>query len=150
MKRFLLYAAILILLFLIPVGGTDVARLRPVETVMVYAQDGEIVIRTDTKDFGTGKDSLAAFKNLEATTPGIIYLDTADFLLVTEDALDEIDSLRKYLKKDVQLYCFAGDVDPADASRYLSIHGNGPKLKSWQPGQTLPVVTAAEKRLILS
>lgn len=150
MKRYVLYAAVLILSFLVPIKGTDVARLRPVETVMLYSQNGETVIRTDTNDFGIGEDSLAAFKNLKATTPGIIYLDTADFLLVSEDAVDEVEPLRKYLKKDVQLFQFTGEVDPAEASRYLSIHGNGPKLKSWQAGQALPLVTDVEKRMILS
>lgn len=150
MKRYVLYAAVLILCLLVPINGTDVARLRPVETVMLYAQGSKIIIRTDTKDFGVGKDSLSAFEDLKATTPGIIYLDTADFLLVAEDALDGIEPLRKYLKKDVQLFRFAGEVDPAEASRYLSIHGNGPKLKNWKTGQTLPLVATEEKRLILS
>ena len=150
MKRCVLYAAVLILCFFVPVKGTDVARLRPVETVMLYSQNGEIVIRTDTNDFGIGKDSLVAFENIKATTPGIIYLDTADYLLISEDVMDEVEPLRKYLKKDVRLFQFTGEVDPAEASRYLSIHGNGPKLKSWHIGQSLPKVTAVEKRLILS
>jgi len=150
MKRILLYIAILLLVITIPVKRTDIGKLRPVQTVMLYRQAGEVVIRTDTGDKGVGTGALEALENLKQTTPAVIYLDTADFLLVSEDSLDALQLLRGAFRGKVQLYLFSGDIDPQQASKYLQIHGDGLLLKKWNGQKELPTLRLDEKRLILS
>lgn len=150
MKRIVLYAAILLLVLIIPVKRTDIGKLRPVQTVMLYRQDGNVVIRTDTGDRGVGPGAMEALENLKRTTPAVIYLDTADFLLVSKDSLDVLQLLRDTFRGRVQLFLFFGDIDPELASDYLQIHGHGQALKDWNGQQELPVLRLDEKRLILS
>lgn len=148
MKNIILYIGLLIMVLLVPVDGIDVADLQPVQTVVLYGKDGNITLATDTGDVGTGEDSLQALQELKASTPGIIYLDTADYLLVTEETLGELTALRDHLKASVEIYCFRGQIDPKAVSKYLSVHGNGPKLKEWNEAAPLPILTTENDRII--
>lgn len=133
-----------------PVKGNDVGKLQPVQAVMASKERNQVVIQTDTGDRGEGKDVLAALENLKATTPATIYLDTAQYLLVTEDALEEVEALRGVLKKNVRICLAQGDVLEKDTARFLRVHGQLPQLKTWKVGQELPLLTTFEKRLIFS
>ena len=150
MKRIAIYIAILLLVATIPVKRTDIGKLRPVQTVMLYRQENDVVIKTDTGDKGVGTGALEALENLKQTTPAVIYLDTADFLLVSEDALDALQLLRDTFRGSVELYLFSGDIDPSEASKYLQIHGDGLRLKRWNGQTDLQILRLDEKRLILS
>ena len=150
MKRIVLYIAILLLVATIPVKRTDIGKLRPVQTVMLSRQANDIVIKTDTGDRGIGAGAWEALENLKQTTPAVIYLDTADFLLVSEDALDALQLLRDTFRGAVELYLFSGDIDPSEASKYLQIHGDGLPLKRWNGQTDLQILQLDEKRLILS
>ncbi len=148
MKNIILYIGLLALVLLIPVDGIDVADLQPVQTVVLYREDEKITLATDTGDIGAGEDSLQALQELKATTPGIIYLDTADYLLVSEEVLAQVNALRDHLKSSVEIYCFRGQIDPKAVSKFLSVHGNGPKLKQWNEAMPLPVLTTENDRII--
>lgn len=150
MKRILLYVAVLAAVLWIPVDGSDVGKLQPVQLVSLY-KDGEmVVIETDTQDRGVGATVDAAFENLEKTTPAIIYLDTADYLLVSQDALEHVPELDRYLKSNVWICLEESPLDPVAASKYLRAQEGLPRLKQWQAGAELPVLRQFEKRLILS
>ena len=150
MKRIVIYIAILVALLLIPVKGMDVGKLQPVEVVFVYRSEGQIVIETDTGDMGMGTTGADALKNLKDTTPGIIYLDTAEYLLLTEETQDVVEQLRPILKKGVQMCTAEPGIDLALVARFLPAHGKLPQLKHWQKGMDLPHLTEDEKRLKLS
>ena len=147
--RLLLYIGILAAVFFVPVQKADVGQLRPVQLVSMYTEGQAIVIETDTEDLGVGVTVDEAFDNLEKTTPAIIYLDTADYLLVTEDALEYVDQLNVYLKENVQICRQEEPLDPIQTSKYLSVQGKLPKLKSWQEGAQLPVLKQFGERLFL-
>lgn len=149
MKRILIYIAALAALAFLPVQGANIGRLRPVEVVQVYRQDGMVVIATDTGDFGMGADSQAALANIIATTPGTIYLDTAEYLLIAEGAEDVAAELRTALKKSVQICMADKEIDLAAAAKFLPAHGKLPRLKAWKPGQELPYLRAYQDRFIL-
>ena len=83
MKRLLLYIAALTLLLLAD-RGTDLGSLRPVELVQLTEEKGILVLKTDTGDSGWGLTLGQAVAKLKETTPGQIYLDTADYLLLEE------------------------------------------------------------------
>lgn len=149
MKKILCYIVILALLCAVPVERADVGKLRPIQTVSL-SQKGELVIlRTDTGDMGAGSTALQALNNLKATTSGIVYLDTAQFLLLAENAQAHAEELREVLHDNVKL-CIADDtIDPKAVTQYLAAHNMLPKMKHWQRGEELPVLKQLGERLIL-
>lgn len=150
MKRIVIYIITLGLLTLAPVKSADIGTLRPVEVVMVYRQEDTVVLATDTADAGQGADALAALENLKATTPGTIYLDTAEYLLLAEGAEDVAEQLKPVLKKSVRVCMADAAVDLKAAAKYLPVHGDLPRLKNWKTGMKLPHLRAAGNRLLLT
>ena len=78
MKRRFAYAVLLLTALAVPVEGTDIGKLRPVELVMVQMQNHQVVLRTDTGDIGQGGTAEEAYQNLKDTTSGVDYMDTDD------------------------------------------------------------------------
>ena len=139
MIRKLIYLLILALLVFVPVKKLDVAKLEPVEVVSVQCRDGGILLQTDTEAWGFGADAAAALEDMQKRTPGVIYLDTAEFLLVSEAALHQIQALRPWLKERVKL-CQAEAADLKTAAHLLEIHDDLPRLRDWIDGQILPQI----------
>ena len=150
MKRILFYIAALAALTMAPVEGSDIGSLHPVEVVQIYREEDEVFIKTDTGDWGKGSDGFAALENLKDTTPGTVYLDTAEYLLIGEGAEDIAEQLRPVLKKSVRVCGAENEVDLQEAAVFLPVHGNLPKLKGWKSGEELLKLTVVEKRLKLS
>lgn len=140
MKRILCYLAIMALVLSLPVRWQDVGKLRPVQVVSIYKEGTEFVMETDTKDKGFGQTPEQALRNLKETSMGIIYLDTAEFLLLTKETLEAPEVLRQELKKDIRLCMMEEPMDLVAASGFLSVHGELPKLKAWEKGQEIPVL----------
>lgn len=150
MKRILLYIVILGAMLFTPVEASDVGKLLPVQVVAVYSEKGHYIMRTDTQDMGVGETVEQALENMKDTAPGIIYLDTAEFLLLEEQTLQAAEELRPMLRDSVRLCLVEGKIDPGETALFLSAHGQLPQLKTWKPGADLPVLTMREKRLIFS
>ena len=129
--RKLLYIVILGLVFLAPVKRLDVAKLEPVQTVAVSREADAVMLQTDTGSTGRGETVAQAYRDLEENTPGVIYLDTAQYLLVAENAVDCVDALAQYLKPSVRVSSYSGEIDLKNAAKYLSVHSDLPKLKNW-------------------
>ena len=129
--RILLYIVILALLFMAPVERLDVARLQPVQTVAVRVTDGQVVLQTDTKDEGQAKTLQDAIDDLEENTPGVIYLDTAQYLLVTEEAVPFTRELESYLRPSVKVSLWDGEGSVEKAAEFLGIRRDLPTLKQW-------------------
>lgn len=147
MRRIVIYVLILGVLLFLPLKGNDIGKLQPVEVVQVHRQGGEVLIRTDTGDQGIGSTAELALQNLKDTTPGYIYLDTAEYLLLNKEASGDIEKLRPVLRKSLQL-CFAEtEVDLQLAAKFLPAHGNFPQLKRWKQGDDLPLLTVEGSRL---
>ncbi len=129
--RKVLYVIILALLFLAPLERVDVAKLLPIEAVAVYVDGDSVVLETDTEDKGKGENVALALRNLIKTTPAVVYLDTAEYLLVSEDALEHVDALRDYLKPSVKVCVCQAKGGVKDAAKYLDVHGDLPELRDW-------------------
>ena len=147
MKRILCYIGILAAVLVWPVERLDVGKLCPVQVVSVYKKDNWVVIETDTEDIGFGATARQALENLEDTTSGVIYLDTAQYLLLSKDAEDAVEDLRDELKPSVQLCFTTQAVNLQEAAVFLATHGKLPELKAWKTGQELPVLSTFGKRL---
>ena len=150
MKRLLLYALILAVMLMIPVEYADIAQLRPIEVIAIYKKGSAVVLQTDTEDIGQGNSVEAALANMRSSTPAIIYLDTAEFLLIGESAEEEVEALRGELKASVKLCGVDESVDLKNAAQYLSVHGMLPKLRDWHIGNELPVLHSDNDRLKIS
>ena len=138
MKRIVAYGVILVMLLAAPVEKLDVAKLEPVEVVYLYKEWDKVVLTTDTGAQGTGENALTALQDLKEKTPGVVYLDTAQYLLVAQDTLEQIHILRPELKDKIKL-CMAQNVKPEEAAKYLGAHGKLPSLKQWEKGAKLPL-----------
>ena len=150
MKKMLIYGLLVAAALLAPVRANDVGDLQPVRVVQVSKEAGNILLQTDTGDWGMGENITAALENLKATTPGILYLDTARYLLISEDVQNEISDLRKVMKGNVHLCLAEGAVLGEEIVPFLRSHGQLPQLKNWKAGASLPLLTMREKRWIFS
>ena len=149
MKRILIYAVTLAAALAIPREGTDVGKLKPVEAVRLRKENGAIIIETDTGDSGIGRTTAAAFENLEATTSGVVFLDTADYLLIEKLGQAETSELAVYLKPSVRICNSQAGIDLAEAAEYLTAHHPGTKLKDYTGVNELESLQNENGRLIL-
>ena len=137
MKRIAIYILALATALLVPLEGTDVGKLQPVGVVQLYREDEQVIIVTDTGDSGIGKNVKEAFENLEETTAGVIFLDTADFLLLGDHGPEEIGALRSYLKPSVRVCLADESIEPGQAAPYLAVHRPATVLRHYH-GQERP------------
>ena len=129
--RFIIYIVILLLLFLAPVQRVDVAKLLPIQAVAVYLDAGEVVLETDTEDKGSGKDASQALEELKNNAPAVVYSDTAEYLLVSQEAVSSVEQLRAYLKPSVKVCVCDAAGKVKDAAKYLDVHGDLTELRHW-------------------
>ena len=134
----IVYVLIIIGSLLLPVDKADVAQLQPVEAVALCKKDGITEIFTDTGAWGSGSDAREALADMLKNTPRLIYLDTADYLLVNNESIEEINELRGELKGGVRLCLWNCEGELKDSIQYFSVHGKLPKLKNWRYGDRLP------------
>ncbi len=127
--RKILYAAILILTYFAPVKRLDIAELLPVEAVAVYTDGIQVVLETDTQNIGRGGTVEQALADLKEKTSAVIYLDTAEYLLVSEDAISTLDKLSEFLKPSVKVSLIDARGKVKEASEYLRVHPDYEPLK---------------------
>lgn len=150
MKRAVIYAILLAGVFFAPVEKVDVAKLRPIEIIYVSREDQTVLLQTDTDDLGMGDDALSALENMKQTSPAVIYLDTAQYLLIGPGGEEAALQLKGVLKDNVQLCKTEEQVNLQQAARYLPVHGKLPKFSQWEEGQSLPVLHEQNDRIKLS
>ncbi len=127
--RKIFYGIILLLMLCVPLERLDVAKLLPIEAVALYMDNGQIVLETDTQDVGKGTSVEQALQNLKDITPAVVYLDTARYLLIAEDAVGYTDAISRYLKASVEVaVCDAKGV-VKDTVKYLDAHGGTTTLR---------------------
>lgn len=121
MRKSLYYIGVLALTFLFPVTRLDIAKLEPVEAVAITVEDQSVVLSTDTESVGKGATAEEALADLKRNAQGIIYLDTARFLLIGDHAEDPALQLRRYLKSSVRIGSYMG-TDVKEEAAYLDAH----------------------------
>ena len=126
--RQILYAVILIAAFFAPVKRLDIAKLLPIEAVAICLEGEEVVLKTDTENLGRGDSAETALQNLKDNTTEIVYLDTARYLLVAENAYYHAEELMQYLKPSVKIGTYAGG-DVKEEAKYLDAHSESAKPK---------------------
>ena len=149
MKKILLYILLLGAALILPVEGTDVGKLLPVELVQLDKMGDTVVVYTDVGATGTGETVEAAIRDMGRTTAGIVFLDTADYLLVTESAMEEVESIKEHLKPSVRVCIQHVEMNLKDAAAYLSVHKPEHQLRSCQDPQSLQILTEENGKVIL-
>lgn len=132
MKRTLLYVAMLTVAMVIPVERTNLEEMKPVEVVYLYEEADHVTLSTDTGDRGSGIDIPEAMSNLRETTAGVVYLDTANYLLIGRGAEPYVEQLRSMLKEDVRICHAEGEIDMETVGVYLRVHQPEVKMEDWE------------------
>ena len=127
--RKVLYVVILALVFFAPVDRLDVSKLEPVRSVAMTMKGNQIVLKTDGGRMGKGKTVKDALENLKETTPAVIYLDTAEYLLVSKNAINRVEEIMQYLKKNVMIAPYYG-TDVKEETKYIESHTDRRKPKN--------------------
>ena len=141
MKRWIFFAAALAAVVLMPARTKDVGELLPLELLSIYKNNNQIHVETDTGEAGVG-DTL---EDLKATAPGEVFLETADYLIVTKDTVDLLPQLTEVLRPATEV-CLGINAD-TQAAAFLSAHKPGVTLKDCRSsGQALPRLIKTEER----
>ncbi len=148
MKR-ILYIIILVATLIAPGKNSDIAKLQPVELIAIREEANGIIIQTDTGDEGRGINVDEAMENLMRTTPGIVYLDTANYLLIKTGAEEYAKEMGGYLKTTVMLCKTDDDPDLKDAAMYLSVHKPEITYARWEGNEKLPELQITAGKMIL-
>ena len=141
MKKVILYIIIMIGTLLLPNPKEDVGNLEPIQAVWLQKDELGVVLQTDTDDIGYGVDVYQALADMKLHSAGVIYLDTAEFVLAEEDAQAYIGELKGMLDGSVRICLWDGEGELVDAARYMQSHKTGMKLEDWQVGKALVKIT---------
>ena len=128
--RKVMYIAILSSLLFVPLERVQIAQLQPVTAVAVWMENNEVVVETEGGLRGVSQDITGAIEDLKMNAPCVVYLHTAKYLLITEDALPYTGELEVYLKGNTKVCLTAVHEDLDWMIRYLDSHGNLPDLRS--------------------
>lgn len=128
--------------------GEDVARLEAVKTVEISCQNGAVVIKTDTGAVGVGGSLREAFDDLEETATGTVFLETAEYLLITPECRGLLDALWTYLRPSCAVCLLEGSGDLEKAGEYLDAHKPDTTLMDCRAGEEkLPRLLIQEERM---
>ena len=144
MKRIILYLGILAAVCWAGNPGTDIGMLIPVETVFIQKLENGIVMETDSGDRGVGLTVRQAAVDLERKADGVIYLDTADYLIVNKEAEVLLYHLQKNQKQEVSLCETEAQIDVQEVTPYLRAHKPQLTLGRWSNDVELPKLEEEE------
>lgn len=103
MKRTIIYIVLIAAVFVAPVNRLKISDMEPVEALLLKREGEYLTIMTDTGRAGTGPDISRAIQNLQKNTPSVLFLDTTQYVLVCGKAEKDLEALKPYLKKRVEI-----------------------------------------------
>lgn len=153
MKAFLLVSGAILALMLLSgpsPEGIDVARLQPAQIVRISQKNGSIEVQTDTGAQGEGIHLQAALLDMSAKAPADVFLDSADYLLLSEDTLPLIDQLFAVLPPSCRVCLEEGSADLERAGFFLQAHTPNVTLLDCMVGQMeLPELLTIQEEMYL-
>ena len=134
----------------LPSSGSDVAKLQPVEVIYIYSTLGTYHMETDTGDHGRGKTVQEAFADLQKTSRGEIFLETAEHFLVAPQLANSLDSFIPYLRPGCSVTIATGKPDMEQVAQFLSTHKPECTLNDVRAGENrIPILITGEERMEL-
>ena len=154
MKRYLVYACVLAAVMLMAKQdhpGSDVARLEPVGILRVTEKGGVVSIETDLGHYGTGETLDDAVTDMRQTASGEVFLDTAEFLLISKGGAKWLPELCGLLRPSCQVCLSLGDIELGQAAEYLKFHKPQYSLRLYRKGErNMPLLFEKEGRMHLA
>ena len=147
MKKWMLALAALV--WFAPVKGTDVGKLLPVELVSLRREGEALLVQTDTGDSGTGSTLDAAMQDLKRSAPGEIFLETADYLVLSMGSREAWTGLPDYFRPGTLVFLMEEPVDPEKTAQYLRARQAGIPLNRAEQAVRLPIIRTEEGRVEL-
>lgn len=148
MKRLPIYFAAIVTLIVTqisPFAGTEIADLLPVSLVHLSYENDLVCIETDEGDFGLGISVEEALQDLEKTTAGHIFLQTADYLLVDPDSVELMKEMTAHLRPACSVCLDGGVEDFEDAASFLEGHTPQTTVRDIMAGKTVVQILKNEK-----
>lgn len=149
MKKWIVMLLAALWFTVLPSSGTELGQLHPVSLLAIQTEGKTIHISTDTMDEGAGETLDAALRNLEDTTPGHIFLDTAENLILTEQTRFLLPRLKQLLRPGVTVCIAKTQIDPKTAADYLNTHIPKFRLSDTDEHSPLQELTYSEERYFL-
>ena len=147
MKRWILYGAALALLGISPFRGMDIGKLSPVETVWLAHQNGQVLIQTDAGDIGRGATVQEALANLQDSAAGIVFLETADYLIVQTGAQMLLSQEGDVFRPSCMVCLAERMPDLEQATEFLRTHEPGTTFRQWKAERSsLPLLQEKDGR----
>ena len=122
MKRLFGYLLVTVLALSVPEYSSDVGKLIPVETVLLRLEGNTVVLETDTGHYGIGTGVREAIVDMKETAEGVLFLDTADYLLLGKESGPWVGELKPYLKGKVLACAMEEKADLKMVTAYLAAH----------------------------
>lgn len=132
MRRWPVMAVALTLLMLLPRRGTEISDLKPVEVLFLY-KDSEYCVATDTDDLGRGATVEEALQDLKQSTAGNVYLNTAEYLILTRQTIDLLPEIQGTLRPSVKICLAEGPIELESVAAYLNAHPPTRKIAEGEP-----------------
>lgn len=133
-----------------PFSGSDVAKLEPVEALCVSREADMVILRTDTHNEGRGADLPGALADMKKTASAEIFMETADYLILTPDCAELLPQITGLLRPATRV-CFSDSrVDLEEAADFFSVHEPNCTLQDIRMGMgQIPLLKAEEGRMEL-
>ena len=133
MKKWIWLGALALLL--LPQRGTEVGELLPVETLLIEKEAGQYVVSVDTGESARGSSLEAAVEAMRASAPGEMFLDTADYVLLTRDTLDCMPQLSDFVRPAARVYMVDKGPDLEEIGPFLRAQGPDAPLFRLEKGE---------------
>ena len=138
MKKWLWLSAAFIAVAVVgtkPSAGKDVAKLQPVQVVCLSRSGDDITVWTDTGDWGAGATLKAAVENMKMAATGEIFLETADYLLLTPDCRAVLGDAGVFLRPSCSICLLEGEPDMERIGQFLELHAPEVTMMEYRAGR---------------
>ncbi len=141
MKKWVLFAVLLLCVSYVwdlPFEDTDVAELRPVQLIYITLAADGVIVETDTADAGHGATIHDALEDMKQRASGTVFLETAEFLLLSDGARSLALELSDVLRPGCAVCFVTEKPDLQEAVKYLSVHRPEVTLNDVRSGMVKP------------
>lgn len=153
MKRWLWYIGIVAVIAALsgkPSAGKDIGKLQPIQVVRLTCPQGQVCMETDTGDVGMGENLKSALADMKLSAPAEIFLDTADYLIISPGCMDLLPAVMQYLRPSCSVCLEEGKPDMEQVGVYLQQHAPSITLMQYRAGERdLPTLVTREGRMRL-
>lgn len=153
MKRWLWYIGIVAAVAALSgktAAGTDIGKLQPVQVVRLSCSQGQVCVETDTGDFGYGENLKAALADMKNAASTEIFLDTADYLIVSPECVDLLPAMMQHLRPSCSVCMEDGKPEMEQVGGYFKQHAPDITLMNYRAGERdLPTLVTRGGRMSL-